>query len=74
MADTAYRARHGSPNPSLELIRKLKDAGVSVRVCSQALAGHSIAPDAVDQLVQVDLAALTTLTNLQLRGFALIPD
>lgn len=74
MADAPWAARHGGAgNPSLELIRKLRDAGVSVRVCSQALAGHSIAPQAVDPAVQVDVAAIITLANLQLRGWVLMP-
>ena len=75
MDDAAYRARsNGAANPNLELIDQLKKAGVSVRVCSQALAAASIAPEAVDKRVQIDVAALTTLANLQLRGYALIPD
>ena len=61
-------------NPDLELIDRLRKAGVSVRVCSQALAANSIVTDAVDKRVQIDVAALTTLANLQLRGFALITD
>ena len=75
MDASAYRARHnGAANPSLELIDQLKMAGVSFRVCSQALAAASIAPEAVDKRVKIDVAALTTLANLQLRGYALIPD
>lgn len=75
MDDAAYRARNnGAANPNLELIDQLKKAGVSVRVCSQALAAASIAPEAVDKRVEIDVAALTTLANLQLRGHALIPD
>ncbi len=75
MSAAAYKARgDGGENPNLELIDKLRQAGVSVRVCSQALAAASIAPDAVDKRVQVDVAALTTMANLQLRGYALIPD
>ena len=75
MNDAAYRARNnGASNPSLELIDQLKKAGVSVRVCSQALAAASIAPETVDKRVEIDVAALTTLANLQLRGHALIPD
>lgn len=75
MNTDAYGARNnGAANPNLELIDQLKKAGVSVRVCSQALAGTSIAPESVDKRVEIDVAALTTLANLQLRGYALIPD
>ena len=75
MDNNAYRTHNnGAANPNLELIDQLKKAGVSVRVCSQALAAASIAPEAVDKRVEIDVAALTTLANLQLRGYALIPD
>ena len=74
MSEAAYKARfEGTPNPNLELIARLQKAGVSVRVCSQALAGNSIRTSEVDRSVQVDVAALTTVANLQLRGYALIP-
>lgn len=73
LSEAAYAKRHsGSLNSNLELIPRLRDAGVSVRVCSQALAGRSIAVEEVDKLVAVDVAAVTTLANLQLRGYALI--
>ncbi len=75
LSDAGYKSRHGgAANPNLELIDRLQQAGVSVRVCSQALAAAGFAPDEVDKRVQVDVAALTTLANLQLRGHALIPD
>ena len=75
MSDPAFKAHgSGSSNPNLELIDRLKKAGVSIRVCSQALAAASILPEAVDKRVQIDVAALTTMANLQLKGHALIPD
>lgn len=75
LSPAASRARGDAvANPNLELIDLLRKAGVSVRVCSQALAAASIAPEAVDKRVQIDVAALTTMANLQLRGYALIPD
>ncbi|MCP6134148.1 DsrE family protein, partial [Klebsiella pneumoniae] len=61
-------------NPNLALIAALKRAGVSVRVCSQALVGNGIAPVTVDKAVEVDVSALTTMATLQIRGWALIPD
>ena len=70
----AYRKRNGAPNPNLDLIRRLRAAGVSVRVCSQALAGQRITATDVAEDVQIDVAGVTTLANLQLRGYALIPD
>lgn len=75
LKNAAYRARtKAEKNPNLALITALKKAGVSVRVCSQAMIGNGITPDQVSPDVIVDDSALTTLTNLQLRGYALIPD
>jgi intracellular sulfur oxidation DsrE/DsrF family protein len=75
MDNAAYRAsNNAAANPNLELIEQLKKAGVSVRVCSQALAAASIAPEAVDKRVEIDVAALTTIATLQLRRYALSPD
>lgn len=72
--DAAYRAKNGASNPNLALIEQLERAGVTVRVCSQALAAQHIVRGAVDKAIQIDVSALVTLANLQLRGFALIPD
>ena len=72
--DTKYRARFQVTNPNLELIQRLKAAGVSVNVCSQALVGENIAVADVDGRVQVDVAGMTTLATLQLKGYALLPD
>ncbi len=75
MADAAYAGRTSvATNPNLPLIAALRSAGVSVRVCSQALVGNKIDPASVDEDVEVDVSALTTLATLQLRGWALIPD
>ena len=73
--DGAYATKTGAAaNPNLALIAALKRAGVSVRVCSQALIGNEIAPAAVDKAVEIDVSALTTMATLQIRGWALIPD
>jgi len=71
----AYATKTGAAaNPNLALIAELKRAGVSVRVCSQALIGNGIARTTVDKTVEVDVSALTTMATLQIRGWALIPD
>lgn len=75
MTDKAFAERHGgAPNPSTKLIQELQAAGVSVRVCGQAMAGHKITPDQVAPGVEIDLAALMTITNKQLEGYALVEE
>ena len=73
MTDAAYGQRHGGArNPNGPLIAALEAAGVDVRVCGQALAGQKIARQEVLPAVQVDLAALMTVTHLQFAGYALV--
>lgn len=67
--------REGEPaNPTLELVAALQRAGVTVAVCSQALAHHHFARAQLAPGVRVDASAMTTVTTLQLRGWALLPD
>lgn len=68
------KARGKTRNPNADLIAKLGAAGVSVRVCGQALAGAKIARSEVLPGIQVDLSALTTVSALQLKGYALLVD
>ena len=49
-------------------------AGVSVRVCGQAVAKWGIARSEILPGVQVDLSAMTTLVTLQLKGYAFLPE
>lgn len=75
MTDASYAERiKVAKNPNLPLIVALRSAGVSVRVCSQALAGNKIDRTVVAPGVEIDVSALTTIATLQLRGSALIPD
>jgi intracellular sulfur oxidation DsrE/DsrF family protein len=71
---TGLKARGKTTNPNADLIAKLNAAGVSVRVCGQSLAAANIARSEVLPGVQVDLSALTTVSGLQLKGYALLVD
>ncbi len=69
MANEAYKARYQRDNPNIALIHALKQAGVDLRVCGQGLLARKIDPAQVNPDIQVDLWALTTLVNLQLKGY-----
>lgn len=73
MGDTAYRERFSRANPNTPLIAALVKAGVSVHVCSYALTNAKIEHPAVANGVTIDLAAMVTLSTLQLKGWALLP-
>ena len=72
----AAHAAHekGAANPNIELIQKLTDAGVSLRLCGQSMVGHGYSPAEINPNVKVDTAAITTMATLQLQGYALLPD
>ncbi len=73
LSDAQYRKQYGVPNPNLAVIAQLREAGVDVAVCAQALAENGFRPDWVDSHVTVALSALTTVINLQQKGYALMP-
>jgi len=72
MKNDAYQARFGRDNPNVALIHELKKAGVDLRVCGQGLLGRKIDQAQVLPDIQVDLWAMTTMVNLQLRGYVRI--
>lgn len=72
----AAHATHekGAANPNIEIIQKLTDAGVSIRLCGQSMVGHGYKPEEINPNVKVDTSAITTMATLQLQGYALLPD
>jgi intracellular sulfur oxidation DsrE/DsrF family protein len=73
LANDVYKARHnGMNNPNIAMLHELKQAGVELRVCGQGLLGKKLEPKDVLPDVQVDLWAMTTMVNLQMRGYARI--
>lgn len=73
LADEAYRERHGVGNPNLELLAKLREAGVRIFVCGQSMAFNGIGKSELSNHAEVALSAMTMMTLLQSRGYALIP-
>jgi len=69
MTNEAYRERYNRDNPNIAIIHALKQAGVDIRVCGQGLLARKIDSKQVNPDVQIDLWAMTTLVNLQLKGY-----
>jgi intracellular sulfur oxidation DsrE/DsrF family protein len=66
----AFRARNdGHDNPNISLIQSMKKAGIDFRVCGQSVLANKIDPKTILPEIQLDLWALTTLVNLELRGY-----
>jgi len=74
LSDAAYAARFKvAANPNLPLIRDLKEAGVEVFVCGQAL--HELGFEAEEVAGEVPVAdsAMLVLVNKQADGYGYIP-
>src|SRR5262245_6824149 len=69
MSNEAYKDRYNGDNSNISVIHALKQAGVDIRVCGQGLLARKIDANQVNPDVQIDLWALTTLVNLQLKGY-----
>ena len=73
MTNEAFKKRHGRDNPNIEIIHKLKEAGVDIRLCGQGLTGREIDAKDVNPDIQIDLWAMTSIINLMMEGYAHIP-
>ena len=71
--DAAYSKLYHVPNPNLPVIEQLRKAGVDVSVCGQAVAEHEYSYESIDKHVTLSLSALVTVTELQQKGYALMP-
>jgi intracellular sulfur oxidation DsrE/DsrF family protein len=71
--DEHYKQKFGVANPNLPVIEELKKAGVDVAVCGQAVAESKFEYDWLNPHVTLALSALTTITELEQKGYALMP-
>jgi intracellular sulfur oxidation DsrE/DsrF family protein len=71
--DEHYKAQFGTNNPNLAVISQLRKAGIDVAVCGQAMAEHHYPNDWAAKDVTLSLSALTTITELEQQGYALMP-
>lgn len=69
LSNATYRERYHTDNPNLPILQALKNAGVELLVCSQALAGQGLADSAVDPSITVTLSALTDPVVYGQRGY-----
>lgn len=67
--DAHYRKLFGVSNPNLPVLQQLMQHDVHVTVCGQALAGKHYQAGWVAKGIPVSLSALTTLTELQQKGY-----
>ncbi len=69
-SNAAYRKRFNVDNPNLALLRELKQSGVELMVCSQAMAENGIADGDISPDVEITLSALTDFAVYGARGYS----
>ncbi len=67
-----FHKAYGIDNPNLELIDKLKKAGVKVTICDQSVAFHQLERNWIDSRVTHTLSSGTTVATLQNEGYAFL--
>jgi len=70
--DEFKKRNNGQDNPNIAIIQALKKAGVELHVCGQAVLASKIDPKDIQPEIQLDLWALTTIINMELRGYVRI--
>jgi intracellular sulfur oxidation DsrE/DsrF family protein len=68
--DAHHKAQLGVANPNLDLIHKLRAAGVDLVVCAQAALHKKYQPDWINPDIRLALSALTTRAVLQAQGYS----
>jgi len=73
MNNEVFKARNdGHDNPNIQLIRDLHAAGVALHMCGQGALARNIAPEDIQEEIQLDLWALTTLIDFDQKGYVRI--
>ncbi len=68
--NAAYKARTGHDNPNIALIEKLSKAGVEFHACGQGVLANKVDPKTILPEINVDLWALVSIVNFEMRGYA----
>ncbi|WP_017672762.1 DsrE family protein [Blastomonas sp. AAP53] len=74
LTDAAHMKRHGTPNPSRQLVEELAAAGVSIRLCGQSYLARGYDRNDLLPEVQLDLMAMVTIANLMAQGYGVVRD
>jgi intracellular sulfur oxidation DsrE/DsrF family protein len=72
LTDEMYKEKNGVNNPNIALIKALKKAGVEFHACGQGVVGRNLDRKYILPEVEVDLWALVSIVDFQMRGYARI--
>ena len=68
-----FKDRFKKDNPNGKIIKDLKDVGVKLYVCGQALADDGFTDEWVNEQIPVAVSALVAVPTYQLKGYAYFP-
>lgn len=66
----AYKKKHGVDNPNIKIIHEMKEAGIDIYACGQSIQNFGIDPATINPDVTVALSRFTTVSKLQMKGYA----
>ncbi|MBK1649705.1 DsrE family protein [Rhabdochromatium marinum] len=72
LKDDSYKARFGTKNPNVELLGKLKDAGVKLYVCGQAIVDSGFYYPNIREDIGIALGALAAEIELGAQGYTVM--
>ena len=67
-----YRAKYGTENPNLPLLKALEEAGAKLYICGQSIGARGVDRTQVFDKVGIALSAMTVILSLQDEGYQLI--
>ena len=66
----AYKKKFGVDNPNIKILSELKEAGVKLFGCGQAIERNNIPKEDINQDITVALSRFTVVSEYQMKGYA----
>ncbi len=70
MTNEAYKKKYGIDNPNIKIISEMKQAGISFYACGQSMMKYGVDPASINPDVTAAVSRFTTVSTLQLKGYA----
>lgn len=70
LKNEAYKKKYGVDNPNIKILEELKNAGIKILACGQSMMKNEINPKEVNPHVIPGISRFTTVSTLQMMGYA----
>lgn len=71
MNNAAYKKKYGVDNPNIAIIEEMKKAGIDLYGCGQSIMRFDIDPATLNPNITPAISRFTTVSTLQLKGYAI---